>query len=279
MLNWIGSYFVSPEPSIITNNLDNWYKWQQEQKIDHFLKSHLNQYIKPKKSQKNLYLQYCFGDFINLIYFNNEINEINYIKLLIDFYDNCKGYLRCIKGDSQGILLLRNVILTENIDELYNHNFKSHYYYYPKIHAHTIAYYSLSTLILFLISNYMYFRSFKSDNFPFIDVEECKKSYFNKQFGDISYINPITINKSNTITINKNDTLNNTKQFNSWPGHLNSNIPQKCDVCKKVCENYWGKFRHCLDCHLYRVCIYCGSETIEKIGKDNYPRCILHKNV
>lgn len=268
-------------------NLDNaqknfltWEQWQQKQSSGHFVDSSLAIYIPIKTGLNNIYIKYSFGCFSNLIYTHDQCDMIGYFTMLINIYDQCKGYARTVKGDASGISLLRKIIADKKADDLYNHDFQCYNYNYSVLHAHTVGYFSLSTLLLFFVSNYMYGHSYDNDYFPHIDMDECKKIYNKKTFGDITYITPIT--RSISIGINnKNISKIHDKKIacNSWPSIINNvNNPSKCSHCDRICENLWGKMQHCLDCHLYVVCSECGGQKFST-GADGYPRCALHKNL
>ena len=269
-------YYLSTNLELALENFKKWQEWQNKQGTSHFLDCPLSGYIPVKPGFKNLYVKYCFGHFENLIYLPEHCEPIRYLALLLSVYDQCKGYIRSIKGDPAGIILLRKVIKTQNLDELYEHDFHIYAYQYTTLHAHTVAYYSLSTLILFFVSHYMHFKSYKSDLFPHIDYDLCKNAYNVKSFGDVAYVQ----SKTSAIKIkSKDDLVAHKPPCNSWPGINNTaNTQQKCDNCERACENFWGKHKHCLDCHLYKVCSVCGGELF-CIGKDNYPRCVLHQNM
>lgn len=275
MLNWVTNYFKS-ELDLASENFKIWEEWQKNQLPSHYIDSQLHTYIPPKKGYRNMYIKYCFGLFEQLIYLPENSEPINYFKLLITFYDKCKGYVRTFKGDPEGISLIRSIIKNEKLDELYNHNFNIYAYNYTAIHAHTVAYFSLSTLILFFISNYMHHKSYNSDIFPFINQDLCKTPYNNKIYGDISYVK--TRPTSSIIIKDKTET-SNIRPCNSWPSIVNNvNTPLKCVNCQRTSENYWGKHKLCLDCHLYKVCLICGGDYF-CIASDNYPRCLLHQNM
>lgn len=252
MLQWLGSYF--------TSDYEVWLKWQDKQNKSHYVESTCT--IQPKVNH-NLYLKYCFGDFENLIFTPEQCSEMQYFTLLINTYDQCKGYLRNIKGESAGIALIRNAIKDNNFKELYQYPFTTYPYY--ELHAHTVAYFSLSTLLLFLASNYSHY---KNQNCPHINMELCKKAYQSKKFGEIA--NPILKSSQIAITQPKQE----IRQCHSWPTH---ELSLKCAHCNRVAERLWGTLQHCLDCHLYKVCVVCGGELFS-IGPDNYPRCILHQH-
>src|SRR4029079_11543187 len=194
-LSWL---FNSPE-----QNFETYKAWQDKQPPSRFLSSYFNCYIFPRPGHKDLYQRYVFVDFENLIYLPENSNEIAYITLLVNTYDKCKGYMRSLKGDHEGITLLRKVILNNNTDELYQFDFSKFDYPYQYIHAHTMAYFSLSTLFLLFVSNYMHFKSYRSDHFPYINLSLCKNAYNNKIFGDISFISSKSTKPLSIPTKNK----------------------------------------------------------------------------
>lgn len=276
MLSWIGNYF-NTELEIAIQNFKLWESWQQKQSKTHYVESYLGSYIPSKPGYKNMYIRYCFGDFENLIYMPESCNEFTYFALLLSMYDKSKGYLRTVvKGDCTGISLLRKVVHMKNTDELYNHDFTIYSYEYDKIHGHTVAHHSLSTLLMLFVSNYMHFKSYNSDHFPHIDNDVCKNAYNNKNFGDITYVKPVKpLIRGSSIPIKKSDVV--TRNGNSWPGPINT-LSNKCLNCTRICDSFWGKNNHCLDCHLYKVCFVCGGQLFT-IGNDRLPRCCLHQNL
>lgn len=266
MLNWL---FNTQDQSYESYKL-----WQDKQPQSHFITSQLHAYIYPKSGYKDPHVRYTFGDFENLIYMPEQCNEFSYFNLLLNMYDKCKGYLRSLKGDHEGITLLRKVITVNNSDELYNHDFTKYEYPYQYLHGHTIAYFSLSTLILFFVSNYMHYKSYRSDRFPHIHIDICKNAYHNKVYGDIAYVPSIKSSKSITIPA-KSKEKEVVKVCQSWPNMVSTT--NKCTNCSRICDNFWGNHKSCLDCHLYKVCFVCGG-LMFTIGKNGHPLCILHQN-
>ncbi len=274
MLSWVSSYFTS-ELEMAIQNYELWSDWQKKQTKSHYIESYLTSYIPLKSGYKNMYFRYCFGDFENLIYMPETCNDLTYFTLLLSTYDSCKGYLRSIKGDSAGISLLRKVVYCKNCDALYDHHFNIYSYPYDRIHAHTVSQFSLSTLLMLFVSNYMHFKSYNSDHFPHIEVDLCKGAYNNKVFGEITYVNttktiraPIPIKKTDASVV---------RNCNSWPEPRHS-ITNKCSNCTRIADSLWGNHNHCLDCHLYKVCFICGGQMFT-VGRDKLPRCQIHQNL
>lgn len=230
-----------------------WEYWQRSQGKKHYERSQIYQnyvFLKPLgfsvgKRYDNKYYDYCFGDFSNFIIDVSEENKgeklfINYCLNLLDFYDTSKGITRKITGDPPGILVLRETVNMRTIAPLHSHNFKQYMYDYSLIHAHTVAQYSLSTLIMILISDYMSKFS-NSENYSQIVSSECEKAYNEGRFGDHKAI---------------------TNYF-------------RCNKCNRICENLWGNFNLCLDCHMKRVCSKCSVSAVV-IGLDDLPKCSQH---
>jgi len=286
MLDWLSSYISITQTE---NQHQTWLEWQNKQLHSHFIASPWGHLINKKAGQRNMYHRYCFGDFDNLIYQPEQVSDINYITLLLNVYDQCKGYKRTLVGDYEGITLMRTALVEKKMDALYAFDFTPYAYPYHQIHAHTVAYHSLSSLILFFLSNYLHLKSYGNDTFPSINVTLCKNAYNSQTFGDIAYVATHKqllpkIPKTTNVDIQKpiqklKDTI--TRPCNSWPGPINQTL-LKCSHCKSVCENYWGDQRHknCLNCHLYKVCFVCGSDTIFSTScKTGYPVCIIHTNM
>lgn len=278
MITWLLDNIYYKDLETAQKNFAYWTEWQQKQPSNHFVDCNLTSYIPVKRGLNSIPIKYCFGCFSNLIYKPEDCDVFAYINSLLTIYDNCKGYSRMmIKGDNAGIALLRKIVKDKKLDELYQHNFQLYNYNYKVLHGHTVGYFSLSTLIMFFLSNYMYYYSSNLDYFPFIDQEICKDIYQAKVFGELCFINQVT--KSNSIGIVKKiDKIDKrTNNVHSWPSIANfANATVKCQACNRVAESLWNE-KHCLDCHLYKVC-HCGGQPFTT-NKDGYPVCILHKNM
>jgi hypothetical protein len=133
----------------------------------------------------------------------------------LDIYDICKGYLRRVKGEPTCINILREVIRKRSLIPLqtFHQNFA---YPYDAIHAHTVAQYSLSTLIMRLVNHYM--SQISSDYYPDISLNLCRDAYNECKFGKIlkfsQHINP---------NFNENDiniTGTGTERYLFEDGHM-----------------------------------------------------------
>lgn len=218
----------------VEDEWNTWIEWQRQQHPTHYEKSDIFQYYlsmrqtfrPPQNSCMNgynsKYYIYCFGDFSSLLV--NPIgngNIIHYIHLLLDVYDICKGYLRRFKGEPACITMLRNVTLNQSLIPLKTYDFSTNAYPYISIHAHTVAQYSLSTLIMRFVAHYMSQISHKY--YPNILVSSCQEAYTNYKFGKIGNIQSplflkepvaLTISKPNVypININQNEKFKHTEQ-------------------------------------------------------------------
>ena len=281
MLDWLWS----------NNPKDEWATWEEWQKLQppiHYEKSVIYEYfiyyepnfIPPVNSvvtEANKYLYwYCFGQFTPFIAtrYNGGGNIIEYILLLLKLYDTCKGLSRKIAGDPKCISLLRNVIKKRSISELREHNFSQYNYDYTKLHAHTVVQYSLSTLIMKFIANYIGSMEYQK-NIPIIQLENCRKAYNNYLFGDHPREPNYKPAPSIAIDISTSSKSSQEHRNFSWPEDRSTII--KCNICKRACENLWGEYKVCLDCHTSRVCSKCGGNSII-IASDGLPRCFLHSN-
>lgn len=263
------------------NNIDSWETWeywQKSQQKTHFEYSDIFAYYLSKRpqfktprfsyalSQQSKYYIYCFGDFTALLLSTQcSSNVIDYFTLLLDFYDVCKGTTRRLSGDPSGILCLRHVVAGHTLVPLQDHDLKQYLYDYTKIHAHTVAQYSLSTLLMRFASHYMNCLSIKG-TYAAIELQYCQKTYDSGIFGEVEKKNitkPLAINKPNIEEM----------KASSWPRNDSSSL--RCKVCQRVCENLWGKFNTCLDCHLKRVCSVCSIQAVI-ISLDGLPKCEQH---
>lgn len=286
------------------NNVEDewatWGEWQRQQSSTHYEKSDLFQYylsrrpnfLPPETSCLNDYHReyyvYCFGDFASLIVNphsgKSKISDIiRYISLLLDIYDVCKGTARKVRGDPSGIALLRRVVINRDLEALHKYNFQSHCYPYDKIHAHTVAQYSLSTLLLRLLSHYLNTTVMKH---PYIAISMCKQAYDKHTFGIIANAQSRPISSSSPINIPSNKHKTDDLHGHSWPKKpdnlepinktINSTKRLRCQICTRICENVWGNFNTCIDCYLKRVCSVCGVNAVV-ITADGFPKCTAHQ--
>ncbi len=267
------------------DEFDTWEIWQNQQLPTHYEKSDIFQYylsVRPRycpprnsciNDHNHRYYVYCFGDFSSLIVNPLGYNDIiGYIILLLDIYDVCKGFSRRLKGDPNCIALLREVIRKRSIDPILKHDLSQYDYPYNRIHAHTVAQYSLSTLLMKFIIHYLASNGVKG-NYSTITLPICQTTYNDQIFGaPKSTSNPLA--KSSPININQNAPSNKEMKVHSWPQDQSKLF--RCKVCTRVTENIWGDFDACMDCHLKRICSICGVRAVI-IATDGLPKCIAHQ--
>ncbi|CAH6418450.1 Hypothetical protein HVR_LOCUS158 [uncultured virus] len=268
---------------------NTWEVWQRVQPPAHYEKSDIFQYYliyRPEfqvpqhaatTGHHNKAFKYCFGDFTPLVVSSSgSCDIVSYCNLLLDVYDICKGFTRRFKGDPTGIILIREIVIKRDLTPLYNRDFSKYCYDYGLLHAHTVAQYSLSTLIMRLLTNYLYYACSRK-YFPHITSEVCEKAYRTCAFGDRQRVEtiPITTSVPRSIPISPQPGPNDEgKAASSWPGDPASYL--RCNSCKRVTENRWGTFNSCLDCHMKRICSKCGATPVVIISVDKLPKCRLH---
>lgn len=279
------------------NEWEAWEIWQRSQPAAHYEKSEMFQHYlayRPQFSclknsvllyENSNYYVYCFGDFAAILINQNTVsistNEaVNYCNLLLDFYDICKGISRRITGDPVCISILRDVVNRNSILPLFKHDFDQYRYDYTILHAHTVCQYSLSTLLMRLLCNFLSKFSVELQ-FEEIKLKLCQSAYNNLNYGAIK--NNITLpekvpskylsrSSSKPLSVPER-ILIEEERGSSWPRNLSCS---RCSKCTRVSENLWGDHHTCLDCHMKRICSKCGT-TATVIGTDKLPKCEAHK--
>src|SRR3972149_4705421 len=219
---------------------NTWDEWQRRQPPIHFEKSDMFSYFISKHPDfrpmpYNVlmgygadYFKYCFGDFTQFIVNpNGGVNALEYFSLLLSLYDTCKGVSRRLTGDPAGISLIRQSVDGKSLIPLIEHNFNQYAYDYSMIHAHTVVQYSLSSLIMRLVSHYMSQVCAKG-KFPQITFGECRKAHTGCVFGSHADITPP---KSQPIDITQKDTNVPESQGSSWPRDYSRCV--RCKVCTR----------------------------------------------
>lgn len=259
-----------------------WIEWQKRQPFVHYEKSEIFQYYLSYKPQfqpprdscitdgNNRFYTYCFGDFACLLVKPpGGSNVSEYFELLLDVYDTCKGPSRRITGDPIGISLVREVVRRRTLIPIQEHDFRQYNYDYSIIHAHTVAQFSLSTLLMRFVSHYMSHVTTRGSFFA-ISISACQKSMNNSFFGEPK----VLCISSPPLDIPGRLGQDQKSQALSWPRDNSTCI--RCKTCSRVTENVWGKFQTCLDCHLKRICSECALPAII-IGTDSLPKCHYHQ--
>lgn len=293
---------------------DTWELWQRSQPLSHFSKSDAyHHYVNYRKQFRPLNGScgtndcycYCFGNYASLLVLPSANNDITtYAVLLLDFYDVNKGVSRrMITGDPSGIVVLREAVLRHRVNKLREHDFAQYAYDYTTVHGHTVAQYSLSTLIMRMIANYLALM-YPQEHYPTIDVGRCRdamnsqsiyrapllslgsaSSGVTRSLGSIttpsvhfvthpSETNSSEKNYSDNIIIPHKFTVEQNYGL-SWPCDVATR--SKCGHCSRITERTWGRFNACMDCHMKRICSLCGKEAVI-ISDDDLPRCKEHQD-
>ena len=319
----------SVDPSEIEHGI--WLEWQSKQPPIHYEKSEIFQYylishpefmppagsVLMVEGRSSGYYHYCFGDFTSiLVKPETGSNAIEYFALLLDIYDTCKGFSRRIKGDPVGITVLRQAVTRKCLTPLFNHDFNEYAYDYGQLHAHTVCQYSLSTLLMRFVSNYMS-QTQTREYYPYILIDGCQRAYENCLFGEqtrLAASASIAIRKPSSTSLSQMLSPSNpdfkmgfTPRGEPWrrqihekaaeymmpasPSELGSPTmaewkpcswprdPSTCLRCRKcfrITENIYGTFYACLDCYMKRICYVCGEAAVV-ISHDSYPRCPIHQ--
>lgn len=232
----LGFFGYSPESEWL-----KWEKWEKKNGISencYSIEYYGLNYYKIKGCTSSKYYN-TFGDFSYFLDYKEGI-----FSELLHFYDSCKGYARYFTGDPACITTLRTYLQTEDQKILLNINFSEYLYDYKKIHAYTVASFSLSTLVMRIAAHNLFKMS---KIFPY-DVELLIippiKDY---------YSTPVEKHKLHCEEIE---------------------IFQVCPNCERLCDKLWGNYSVCADCHRTKICSNCGKVT--KSGyftSKNLPTC------
>jgi len=219
---------------------EKWLNWQRKNKIpekSYSIEYFSNNYFKVCSNSLNKYYD-NFGDFAYFIEYSYK-EEI--LEELLHFYDSCKGYARYFTGDPSCITSLRTFLKTGDDKILLSINFNEYLYDYKKVHAYTVASFSLSTLVMRIAAHNLFKMS--------------KLSTYNIELIIIPTI------KMNTT---------GEKLFCE-----EIEIFQVCPNCKRLCDKLWGAFSVCVDCHKTKICSKCGKNNDVIVGNlnDSLPKC------
>ena len=195
----------------------NWEEWQIKNGYKNCpILDYYESYYKIIMDENNPYYQY-FGKFSYFI-----TRKDNIIYDLLQLYDLCKGYARYFTGDPYYIKLIREYSKTNDIKNLHKIDFNEFFYNYKKIHAYVVSIFSLSTLIMRIISFYLAKKG-KMIEYgvkPFIDLDNDYKTII----------------------------------------YQNIEIFQRCNNCNRISEKIWGVYTLCYDCYLTKICNKCGKK-------------------
>ena len=290
MFEFVSRYFGR------NNDQSTWKTWQDLQDPQHFDKSsvfryfvtqrpdaltflkHSTEYSQMSSFSLDLhrpYIEYCFGEFEIFVINPCQEDLHKYVLLMIDLYDTCKGYSRHILGDASFITVLREYANSSDINILLNYSWMNSIYDYNDLHAHTVAYYSLSSLIALLMRNYVG-RLYPRKNIPYITVERCKRAYTESVFGIKKITKPP---QTPAVDIPTNSPLLspplNLQQGKTWPRMNNA----RCPECLRLTEGSWGKFNLCIDCYVNKKCVHCNADSDGLRNVQGMSVCKFHKSI
>lgn len=287
ILNFRGRFMFNSMLYIFGYNKD-WQDWQEKQPQAFFDHSPIFDYYKNNSkspwnieemefsvlSQKSLseteiYYKYAFGDFSPFFFPNYcNVDIFAFFGILLDLYDVCKGYSRYIFGDNEAISSLRKLYTSKDNALVAKYDFSQHVYNYNIIHAHTVAYFSLSTLIMTIASNFIGRKVTSNPQYHItISFEYCKAAFDEELFG-------IPRNKISPRT--SPIPINGKQKFINCSRSLPIVKQSKCSKCFRLSEGTWGKFHCCLDCHLKKICSSCGADAQGRSASDDMPKCSFH---
>lgn len=205
-----------------------------------------------------------------------EFDEIwTLIELLLTIYDKCKGMKRSVLGDTDAIVFLRSMLKLREPGHLLAYDFTPFAYDYTRLHAHTVAIYSLSTLIMRIVSHRLWLIV-KQEHIPHINRSVCQlaeeKSVFASMM-DCGQGIPFSAQAHRTLSTyylvptealhNTIDTVRETFQ----PSHA-----KLCPRCSRCCDKFWTKYAVCFDCALRKVCYGCGA-LCQRFARNTLPIC------
>lgn len=261
MLNWISSFTLSSEANTaeLYKLYNDWAALEFEQNVEHYhtcaILSNIQLPVLYTPDEYYQYVCYCFGDFTPLI--SNHIltaqELITLSQTLLQIYDQHKGFDRKYrKGDPTDITFLRNFAQGEGWENIEKISFSKYHYPYHNLHAHTLANYSLSSLILRIVEHNL---AFQYNQFLAIDIQKCLEAYHNSTFAPV-------IKNGNSVIF-----------ASSWSSGMEYRY---CPNCKNKCDSLCGKFQVCLNCYIYNICRTCGAK-VSHYTNDHKPYCSLHQ--
>ena len=261
-----------------SENPESWVEWQKNKPSSHFQRSEAFHYfytLHPDfvpiehEGVTNDYYCYCLGQFKAFAPSGwiGVVTRDRLLSFLLKFYDSCKGFGRSLLwGDPPGIQALRLALEKGEMESLSKINFSSLVYDYTVLHSHTVAVFSLSTLVLSLAAHVLS-RTTTHSTFPSFELRLCKKALEMKIFGSF-----IRETRSSAIEIPESRQPIEIAH-GSWPNNFIA--AHTCVYCHRKTEKLWGSNHSCLDCHMEKICSICGSPFSCR-GSDGFPRCLLH---
>ncbi len=250
--SWCGLNVVPGTNSLLNSPLgtltyndtwNSWLEWQTKQAPIHFQRSDVfkkyasyNNSImlrgRDKDIEYNTDNMYVMGDFRYFIEFESRYDDDQFwdnVKLLLDLYDCCKGWRRLICGSSTFIIQLRYAHQHKSFAQLYNTDYQECNYDIRKIHVHTVAHFSLSTLIMRFVSTMIYQRMgeqeglltpvFNHHMFELMRISDCYRCLDHDSI-ETNILNSNKITKSFPIVSNNTNKRQIINEPRSAPSHF-----------------------------------------------------------
>jgi len=265
-------------PSQPSSEWDSWKAWQSQQQDDHyitfdaftrFFQKQPHTFFPPNpivNDRDRKYYWYCFGVFTPLVV-HQAITMEEIMSLccsLIAIYDNCKGYIRTLVGDSDGMAKLRHCAVNSNLSALKSIDFEPYCYDIRVVHAHTVCQFSLSSLLLRILAHAL---RLCGGNTPGINVDDCIYAYENKVFAK---------NLSGSLTASIWDSTSKPFLHQGRCSKWHSDKQRKCTHCQRLTESLWGAYFLCLDCFKTKCCSICGDSSRVFPSADGFVKCGEH---
>lgn len=258
---------------------DTWSTWQAQRDDAHFVafdaylaffRAQPESFFPPScvsSGSDAKFFWYAFGVFTPLIVAKplTPSQALSFGASLLALYDANKGYARLFTGDPPGIAHLRACVSAQNLSLLRSYDYAPYAYDVSQLHAHTVAQFSLSSLVLFILSHSLH-RSGAA--VPHVDPALLRDAYARKAFCKV---------------------LKNSAVASFWDPHADRpfiysgacsrwDVDTKfaCSRCKRLSETLWGHYQLCLDCYKTKACYVCGDSQVASINDDGFPRCSEH---
>lgn len=262
-----------------TSEWDTWATWQAQRDDAHFaafaaystfFRAQPDSFFPPTcvtSGPDAKYYWYALGVFAPLVVADalTPAQTMSLATSLLTTYDSNKGYTRLLRGDPPAIAHVRSCVNQQNLALLRSYDYTPYAYDVSELHAHTVAQFSLSSLLLRLLAHALH-RS--GSTAPRITVECCKAAYDRKTFCK---------------------SLANVSVASFWDPHADRpfmygggcsrwavSAKYSCSLCRRLSETLWGHYHLCLDCYKTKACYVCGDSRVASTNEDGFPRCQEH---
>ena len=210
---------------------------------------------------------YAFGVFTPLLVAKplRPDQAMSFATSLLTVYDSNKGYSRMLTGDPPAIAHLRSCVADSNLAALRTYDYSPYAYDPSRVHAHTVAQFSLSSLLMRLLSHSLHCSGAAV---PSVPAAPLRDAYDRKEFCKV---------------------LKNFSTASFWDPHAarpfiyagncsrwTVSAQFSCSRCARLSEALWGYYQLCLDCYKTKACYVCGDSLITSLNEDGFPRCSDH---